>query len=177
MLTEKEVSAIQKLISEVKPDRYVLNEAVGDLESTADGAELREKDNPANTSRPHKDGWPMPWSAGLGPIFGAWGHIDSTRATRAENEGLCIMCGTDLGEDYVYANFNGEPNDRKARDRYEKIFLDMPPIATFVHPRCLLQAAAFCPFLTKLDEPGLTKDGTPLTRDDLRKMTDVHANV
>lgn len=175
MLSEEDIAAINDLLDRQRLGRSDRANKVGDMEEIpGTGDRLCEEMNPASKSRPHRDGMPLPWSAGLGPVFKSWGHINSERAARAEKERLCIMCGTDLGDQYVYANFKGKPHDRRAQDAFEKIYLDVPPIATFVHPRCLLLASSFCPFLTAMTHPGLDQAGNPLSRDDLRKMTNVH---
>lgn len=171
MLTEQDIKEIrERLKDKSKGHRYFVMNEVGKVDI---GGALADSLNPAGLSRPHQDGWPVPWSGGLGPALGAWAHIDSNRATQAGEERLCIVCGTALGADYVFANFYGSTYDHKPND-FERLLQDAPPSPTFVHPRCLLKAAAFCPFLKDQDTPGLTKTGEPLTRDELRQMLRTH---
>ncbi len=109
--------------------------------------------------------------------------MDHDRVWEAEEKRLCIICGLELTEDFVYSNFDGEPHD--SFDRREDVYYDSDrggfvsvirgaPSATFVHPRCALQAAAFCPHLKQQEYPALDQQGKPLTLDDLRKLSNVH---
>lgn len=171
MITKEDIDKIEKLLG--TQDNGYRTVAVDMVEKAHGAQALTDSLNPAGLSRPHQNGWPVPWSAGIGPALGLWANIDPKRTEQADAERLCIVCGTSLGEDYVFANFHNEIYDHKP-DPFERIVLNAPPSPTFVHPRCLLLAAAFCPFLKKQDSPGLTKTGEPLTRDDLRKLIDIH---
>jgi len=150
--------------------------------------------NPAGKHRPILDSQPVPWIGGRYPAEGAWAQIDENRAQEAAEQKLCIVCGLDLGADYVYANFDGEPHDHPDRriefdpdtasmDELTALIFGLlqveavgAPSPTFVHPRCALQAAAFCPHLKAQEYPAIAADGTMLTAEDLRKLSNVHDN-
>lgn len=152
----------------------------------------KNKINPAGAKRPILDSRPVPWVGGTHPSLGEWARIDAERAEDAENGKLCIVCGIPLSSDFVYANFDGEKHDRKDRrlDTEHKtanellemiggtapIILVGAPTATFVHPRCALLAAAFCPHLKSQEFPAIAQDGTMLTAEKLRRMSNVHEN-
>lgn len=139
--------------------------------------------NPADRKRPILDKKPIPWLSANGPFEGEWAFIDENRVVIATAEKLCIVCGTDLGPDFVYANFDDEIHDEPDRrmeysyTRYGRIGLSVgSPTPTFVHPRCCLLAASFCPHLQGLEHPALDQAGMPLTRDALRKLANVHTD-
>lgn len=145
----------------------------------------KDEINPAKAQRPVLDRKPVPWVGGTFPSKGEWAKIDPERSDEAEDLGLCIICGLEIGANYVYANFDGDIHDRA--DRHMELGIDPDtrklitqavgaPTATFVHPRCALQAAAFCPHLKKQEYPALDRRGNPLTKDELRKLANVHGN-
>lgn len=146
--------------------------------------------NPASKRRPIIDRKPVPWIGGSYPSQDEWAGIDNNRVRQATQHKLCIMCGLELADNYVYSNFDGEIHDKNdvfdpETASFEELFqfvegkikLKGAPTPTFVHPRCALQAAAFCPHLKALDHPALDKQGNPMTREDLRKLSDIHDNA
>lgn len=145
--------------------------------------------------RPILDRKPVPWVGGTHPALDEWAGISTERSQEAEEKLLCIMCGLELNLDYVYSNFDGDIHDKQESywkrpdgtraDSKEEMFMTFgllpgkmggAPTATFVHPRCALQAAAFCPHLKKQEFPAIAKDGTMLTHADLRRLANKHEN-
>src|SRR4051812_26296275 len=105
--------------------------------------------------------------------MGKWAGIEGGRNLSATNLQLCIICGEQRGNDWVYVLFNG-----KAYNRGRSILdamLDVAgtglgPAPTFGHPKCILLAAAFCPHLKAQEHPAQTRDGKRLTYEELRRL-------
>lgn len=119
--------------------------------------DLRDNNNPAGRKRPVMDGpdgrkTPSPWIAGAGTSLGQWSYVDSDRARQAVRDKLCIVCGKKLGDNWVYALFNGRPSDHIG----DSIFT--PPSATYGHPNCILQAVLYCPHLKSQEYPAMRQD-------------------
>lgn len=108
---------------------------------------------------------PVPWIGGEGPEMGWWAFINSDRAAQSENGKLCIVCGLERGDDWVYALLNGEPSDL-IQDGFFG-----PPSPTFGHPECILKAVLYCPHLKKQEYPAMKQDRvTKLTTEELKKI-------
>lgn len=128
--------------------------------------------NPSGRRRPILVGpdnrnTPVPWLGGIGPKRGEWKYVDFERANQATHDKLCIICGEDRGDNWVYGLLSGRPSDEAAP--YASIF-GGAPAPTYGHPSCILKAALYCPHLKRQEHPAMTQDKTKLTLEDLKKM-------
>lgn len=130
--------------------------------------------NPAGFPRPTlpREGHatPLPWIGSDGPVNGEWKHIDGHRAADATIKKLCIICGLGLDDSFVYAVLHGKTYD-DCGTGIEYIFSPHPGAPTFGHPKCILLASLFCPYLKKLTHPARTQRGENLTLDALKALT------
>lgn len=108
---------------------------------------------------------PMPWLAADGPETGEWAKINAMRAFESEAYQSCIVCGLDLSPDFVYMVAEG-----KISDMVGSIFLDELPTPTWVHPKCGVIAATFCPHLKSALHPAATQTGHLLTHEELKDL-------
>lgn len=164
MLTKAEQEEIKRLIKKLNTD--LREDVLMEIKNAEEDQAWADVENPAASKRPITERQPMPWIGGLGPVLNVFRSIDPKRARKAEEQRLCIMCGLPLGTNYVYSNLDGRTHDFRE-------FLGAPT-ATFVHPRCALQAAAFCPHLQRQAFPAVDRNGKGLTHDELRKLSNVH---
>lgn len=133
--------------------------------------------NPAGKKRPVMRGpdgrmTPVPWIADDRIHNGGkFSNVDYNRADQATHNHLCIVCGTDRGDDWVYGLLHGKPFD--APTYYPTfIFESGSPSPTFGHPECILKAVLYCPHLKEQEYPAMTQDKrTKLTLDDLKNLT------
>ena len=132
--------------------------------------------NPAGKKRPVLRGpsgrmTPVPWIGGVDVALGEkFSYIDSGRANKAENEKLCIVCGTHRGNDWVYGLLGGKPHDYVDHDPVSRIFGGSPS-PTYGHPECILKAALYCPHLQNQEYPAMLQDRqTKLTVEDLKAL-------
>lgn len=110
---------------------------------------------------------PVPWVGGGFPGTNEWKRVDGDRASVAERDHLCIVCGLDRGDNWVYAALNGETvSDHAGFSLFGEL-----PSPTYGHPGCILKAVLFCPHFKNLEYPAMKQDRrTPLTVDNLKTM-------
>ena len=125
--------------------------------------------NPVGSRRPihklpNRRMAPVPWVNGEAPYLNIWTKVDVPRRDLAAKEHLCFMCGKDRGDTYVYALYMGTGHDSHGYG-----FIS-PPMATFGHPKCVLWATLYCPYLVRQKYPvGLTKDTGKMTHEEFRQ--------
>lgn len=165
MLSAKERDNIKKLLQHLN-NEDLRDETLSRIKEAHEDQDWADAENPADERRPVQDRKPMPWIGGLGPVLNLFKIIDPIRARKAEEQRLCIMCGLPLGKTYVYSNLDGRSHD------FREFF--GAPTPTFVHPRCALKAAAFCPHLQRQPFPAVDRNGKGITHDELRKLSNAH---
>jgi hypothetical protein len=111
---------------------------------------------------------PIPWVGGTAPEEGAWAAIDSNRAMDAEVDRLCLVCGLELPDDYVFLLAFDQKADMVGIS-IGGLSLGLPS-PTWAHPKCANVAALFCPHLKSEEHPAETQNGQKLTHDDLREL-------
>lgn len=132
--------------------------------------EKADEFNPVGRQRPIANGpnghkIPVPWIGGIGPQEGSWSYVESRRAREADDKRLCVVCGLNLGTNWVYALFQGAPYDSVGDGIY------CPPSPTYGHPNCILIAVLYCPHLKNQEYPAMTQDRlTKLSVDDLKVL-------
>jgi len=111
--------------------------------------------------------WPLPWTGADGPKNGKWKHIDTDRMNEAIDDKLCILCGLELSDDWVYCLINGKPGrDIHMGSLFSLIFRPSP--STKCHPKCAIIACTFCPHLKSQTHPIMTQDGKKWTVKEFR---------
>jgi len=100
---------------------------------------------------------PVPWLGGAYPFVDQWARIDVPRATEAENDKLCIVCGKSRGDRWLYMVAADSISDRRWSAFGELIGSEIPA-PTVAHPNCGLQAALYCPHLSAQSHPAVLPD-------------------
>jgi hypothetical protein len=119
---------------------------------------------------------PLPWVGGEAPLEGRWKEIDPVRAREAYEEGLCIVCGENLPDDYVQPLLHGEFSPYYPDD-FDRFLRGGPPAPLQACPRCCLLAATFCPHLKQARFPARTQAGELLTHDQLKAYAHARATA
>lgn len=114
-----------------------------------------------------KDGHntPMPWLGAEGPETDNWARIAPERAIEAEQDRKCIVCGLELSSDFVYMLAQGEASNRVGFPLFGEL-----PTPTWVHPKCGVIAATYCPHLKSEFFPAMTQNGLKLTHQRLKEI-------
>ncbi len=112
---------------------------------------------------------PLPWVGGNWPERGHWARVKTIRAVEAEKDKLCIVCGLELSDDFIYMRAFKNISDR-APYLFEIMMNTALPSPTYVHPKCGQIAALFCPHLKQNKYPAQTQSGQKLTHDQLKEL-------
>lgn len=114
---------------------------------------------------------PLPWVGGNYPINDMWAQVDQNRTDAATDYKLCIVCGNALTPDFIYmlafVSRDGGPRESLKADYAGEYGLPAP---TYVHPKCGLIAAKFCPHIKNEFYPAMTQNGQKLTHAELSEL-------
>ncbi len=113
---------------------------------------------------------PLPWVGGTKPEDGEWASTYQPRAKEAEAERLCIVCGLELSDDFIYMLVDSEISSDHVGTEWDVVLGTYTPSPTFVHPKCGQIASLFCPHLKREKYPAQTQNGRKLTHDQLKDL-------
>lgn len=110
---------------------------------------------------------PLPYVGGDYPEHDQWARVDRERSYEVEVDRLCLVCGLDLPDDYVFMLVGSTQYSTTASIG---LFGDGLPSPTWAHPKCGLIASKFCPHLKWAQYPACTQDEQPLTHEELSEL-------